>query len=208
MKEYHKIVTVFERDPNTNFKSLIEGKWAEPEFAFLSDNEWTFTEKIDGTNIRVMWDGKTVTFGGKTDAAQIHASLITWLQQKFYAGAMEKIFDGPICLYGEGFGAKIQKGGGNYIKAHVEFSLFDVRSGEVWLERNNVEDIAKRLEIKIVPIVGSGSLIDAIEMTRQGFNSAWGKFPAEGLVMRPMVELLNRRGHRIITKIKTKDFWK
>jgi len=31
---------------------------------------------------------------------------------------------------------------------------------------------------------------------------------AEGLVMRPMVDLLDRRGRRILAKIKAKDFAK
>lgn len=206
MIEYHKIVTVWERDPNTKFKTLIEGKWAEPEFEYLQNNGWVWTEKIDGTNIRVMWDGQKVTFGGKTDAAQMYAPLVERLQSKFYAGALAKIFDGPACLYGEGFGAKIQKGGGNYLPDSVDFCLFDVLVGNVWLERKNVEDIANRLEILVAPIIGVGQLMEAIELTKTGFNSTWGDFLAEGLVMRPQVEMRNRRGHRIITKIKHKDF--
>jgi hypothetical protein len=54
MKEYHKIQTVFKRDPSNNYKTLLEGEFAIPEFGYLQDNEWVFTEKVDGTNIRVM----------------------------------------------------------------------------------------------------------------------------------------------------------
>lgn len=207
MKEYHKIVTVWERNAEDRFKTLIEGKWAEPEFSYLKDNDWIWTEKIDGTNVRVIFDeGKTVSFQGKTDNAQLHANLINYLQGKFYSGVLEKLFDGPACLYGEGFGAKIQKGGGNYFSDHCEFCLFDVRIGNVWLERPNLEDIANKLEIPIVPIVGIGTLSGAINKVKEGFNSSWGDFLAEGLVMKPQIELLNRRGHRVITKIKHKDF--
>lgn len=206
MKEYHKIETVWERDPANKFRTLIEGKWASPEIGYLAKNSWIWTEKVDGTNIRVMWDGETVRFGGKTDVAQIFAPLIERLQQLFYAGALAKIFDGPACLYGEGYGAKIQKGGGNYRADGVDFTLFDVRCGEVWLERKSIEDIARKLEVAPVPIVGEGSLLDAIESVRFGMDSTWGNFKSEGLVMRPGVEMLDRRGHRIITKVKTRDF--
>ena len=208
MKEYHKIVTVFERDPETRFKTLLDGKFADPAFEFLRNNQWGWTEKVDGTNIRVMWDGSRVTFGGKTDAAQIYAPLIERLQTLFYAGAMERFFgtEGNVCLYGEGFGAKIQKGGGNYKSDGVDFVLFDVRIGDVWLERSNVGDIAQKLGIEQVPLIGVGTLDRAIRHTRDGFNSVWGSFKAEGLVMRPLVELKDRLGHRIITKIKHKDF--
>lgn len=206
MKEYHKIVTVWERDPNNKFKTLLEGKWAEPEFEYLKDNEWVWTEKVDGTNIRIMWDGMKVVFGGKTDSAQLFAPLVERLQTLFYEGALSKIFDHPACLYGEGFGAKIQKSGKNYINDGVDFCLFDVLVGDNWLERSNVEDIANRLEIQVAPIVAVGSLSEAIECTKTGFNSKWGQFLSEGLVMRPRIEMKNRRGHRIITKIKHSDF--
>ena len=206
MKEYHKIITVWERDPETKFKTLLEGKWATPEFEFLKDNEWVWTEKVDGTNIRIMWDGDKVRLGGKTDNAQIPAFLIERLQTLFYAGAMARIFDGTACLYGEGYGAKIQKGGGNYIPDGVDFCLFDVLIGETWLKREDVEDIATKLEVQVAPIIGRGSLEAAINIARAGIVSEWGDFKAEGLVMRPKVEIKNRMGHRIITKIKHKDF--
>jgi len=45
-----------------------------------------------------------------------------------------------------------------------------------------------------------------IAMVKEGFNSQWGNFIAEGIVARPSCELLDRRGNRIITKLKYKDF--
>ena len=56
MEKYHKIMTVFKRDPETKYKTLLMGEWALPEFEYLCCNPWVFTEKIDGTNIRVNWD--------------------------------------------------------------------------------------------------------------------------------------------------------
>jgi len=207
MREYHKITTVYERDPSTNFKTLIAGKFAKPEFEYLADSEWICDEKVDGTNIRVMWDGQKVTFGGKTDNAQLYAPLVERLQQLFYAGAMSQIFgESTACLYGEGYGAKIQKGGGNYLPDSVDFALFDVLVGETWLERHNVYDIANRIETKAAPIVMRGTLKEAIKAAEAGFKSQWGDFTAEGLIMRPAVELRDRLGRRIITKIKHKDF--
>ena len=76
----------------------------------------------------------------------------------------------------------------------------------LYLERESVEDIARKIGLKIVPIIGRGTLEDAIEMTKKGFNSEWGEFIAEGLVARPVVELRTRRGDRIITKVKYRDF--
>ena len=72
MNPYHKIPTVYLRDPETKFKTLIEGAFATPELFYLAQNEWWWTEKVDGTNIRIMWDGVAViSFGGKRDRKSV-----------------------------------------------------------------------------------------------------------------------------------------
>jgi len=212
MKEYHKIQTVYFRDPENNHKTLLEGTWAKPEFELLKDIDWICTEKIDGTNIRVMWDGENVRFGGKTDNAQIPAILIEALQDTFTNEKMKEVFSDAdnVCLYGEGYGKKIQKGG-NYLPDRADFILFDVKVGDWWLTREANEDVATKLNIGVVPIIGIWKLEQAIEYVKNGFKStiAHNKdYVAEGLVMKPITELFNRRGERIIAKIKHKDFSK
>lgn len=206
MKEYHKIQTVYLRDPATKYKTLLEGQFTKPEFEYLKNNMWVFTEKVDGTNIRVQWDGEQVAFAGKTDNADMPKFLLERLVEMFPTERFTANELPPLCLYGEGYGAKIQKGGGNYIADGVSFILFDVWVDGVWLERYNVEDVAEKLMVKIVPIVGEGTLIEGIEMVRNGYDSKLRKTPPEGLIMRPKVELVNRRGERVITKVKMKDF--
>lgn len=210
MSEYHKIQTVFKRDMSSKFKTLLEGQWTLDEFEYLSGNEWEFTEKVDGTNIRIMWDGENVTFGGRTDAAQIPAPLVTALNDMFLSstrrGFFAEHFAGGCVLYGEGYGSKIQKGGGLY-RPDQSFVLFDVRVGAWWLQRKDVDDVAKVFGIESVPIIGSGTLFDAIAAAKSGITSRWGDFEAEGIVARPRVELCTRGGQRIITKIKCTDFW-
>lgn len=207
MKKYHKIQTVFKRDPDTKFKTLIEEDYSLPEFEYLKNNQWVLTEKVDGMNSRVMFDGENITFGGKTDKSQIPSDLVNKLNSKFLPEIklFEDNFKDGVCLYGEGYGAKIQKSGGNY-RPDQSFVLFDVMIGDWWLQRKDVESIAATLGIKVVPIIGHGTLSDMIERTRAGFNSQWGEFQAEGIVARPAVELKARDGQRIITKIKYKDF--
>ena len=201
--EYPKINSIFKRDQKGDFTH----EYSIPEFEYLKDNLWEFTEKIDGTNIRVMFKDGELRFGGKTDNAQMPISLMEKLQLIFTKEKMQSSFpEGDIILYGEGFGAKIQKGGGNYIRDGVDFILFDVKVGEWWLNRESVEEIANKLGIKIVKLIGEGTLNDAIEKTRQGFNSEFGDFIAEGIVLKSKVQLFSRKGDRIITKIKHKDF--
>jgi len=212
MEPYHKIQTVFDRDPANRYKTLLVGQWARPEFAWLAENEWVFTEKVDGTNIRVDWDSEQacVEFGGRTENAQIPAFLFKQLTQMFPGSLFIDLYpETSMTLYGEGYGAKLQKDGRNYIPDGVNFILFDVMIGGIWLERHNVEDIAGKLGVDTVPIVGRGPLMEAVGIVERGDQSLVAANPnhiAEGLVMRPAVELLDRLGKRIITKIKYRDF--
>jgi len=214
MKPYHKIESAFVRDDKTH--KLIDGAWRLPEFEYLKDLEWTWEEKVDGTNVRVMWDGSIVRFGGRTDNAQIYVPLLDNLTAMFPAQKMFEVFPGDVvdgnpvapevCLYGEGYGARIQKGGGNY-RPDVSFVLFDVKVGPWWLKREDVLDVSKRLGIDMVPVLDTGTLVDAVVCVRSGrVKSLWGDFFAEGLVCRPAVDLAARNGDRIITKVKARDF--
>ncbi len=205
MKEYHKIDTVFKRDPENKFKTLLDGEYSIPEFEYLKDNKWVFTEKVDGTNIRIKYQDGKVFFGGRTDRASLPVPLTERLTELFPKEMFEKVFNGDVCLYGEGYGNKIQKGGEKYSDKQ-DFILFDVYIGGSWLQRENIEEISQSMKIDIVPIVGAGSLAEMVEQAKSGIKSQWGNFRAEGYVARPETEIRTRSGHRIITKIKCKDF--
>ncbi len=84
--------------------------------------------------------------------------------------------------------------------------MFDVKIDGWWLRRADVEDIANHLGLTVVPIVGRGTLTRLSSFVENGFLSTWGNFQAEGVVARPEVELQDRGGRRIITKLKKKDF--
>ncbi len=208
MSEYHKIQSIYKRDMTSKRKTLLEGQWTLPEFEYLANNIWVLTEKVDGTNIRVIIKDSSITFSGRTDNAQIPAKLTARLNERFLLQAekLMEIFSGnSAILYGEGYGAKIQKGGENY-RLDQDFILFDVKIGELWLQRAAIEDIAVKLGLDVVPIIKEGTLYDAVAYTKAGFRSTWGNFQAEGIVARPKIELRGRNGDRLITKIKCRDF--
>jgi len=209
METYQKIRTLFERNPN-NLKEVIEGKFALPEFEYLQNNKWVGTEKIDGTNIRIILDGN-IQFRGKTDKADIPPFLLEYLQNKFTLEKTSSIFfNESVCIYGEGYGVKIQKGG-NYLADSNGFILFDIKIGEIFLQRDSLEIIADDIGVPIVPIIHTGTLSEMVEIVKNGFKSVIAEdknYLAEGLVLKPAVVMLNREGERIISKLKSKDFFK
>ena len=206
MNQYHKIYSPFVRDEVTN---KLTREWSRPEFEYLKDKTWYGTEKVDGTNIRVMWTGTDVVFGGKTDNAQLPSDLVRILGEKFSTITMrqkfaEKFADKKVCFYGEGYGAGIQKGG--CYRQDKSFILFDVWIEDVWLNIGNVKGIAESFGIDLVPTVKEGTLDELVAYIESKPKSTWGDFEMEGIVARPSCVLLNNCGERLITKIKCCDF--
>lgn len=213
MKTYHKIQSIYKRDPETKFKTFIDGDWSVDAFGLLKDLVWEFTEKVDGTNIRVGWDGENVAYGGRTDSADIPSVLMNNMREIFTVANMQKL-KGPVTLIGEGYGGKIQKG--SRYREDQNFILFDVfieptedHPLGVYLPRSTVDEIADMLSIPSVPVIHKGPLLDGVDMCKGNLTSSVADdktLVSEGVVCRPEVELFDRLGRRVITKIKVRDF--
>lgn len=217
---------------------MPEEGFTQPEFEFLRGCKFECTEKIDGTSmsVHIIPVGYTdiggafkvnyaVEYHGKTEKADTPKHLQAKMEQLFPAEKMLEAFNknvtyenvedaikevnhGKVNVFGEGYGAKIQKGG-NYISNDCGFILFDVTVDGMFLLRESLEDIASKLGIPIVPLIGYMTIDEAIEFVKKGFKSTIAEnkdYDAEGLVLKTPMGLLNRKGERIITKIKTCDF--
>lgn len=210
MKEYHKIETLFERDMSGN-KKLIEGKFRNKTVEYLKNNKWIFTEKVDGTNIRVCWDGHKISFMGRTDNSDIPKPLLEILNVLFITNETEELFEQifgekEVILFGEGYGGKIQNGGAYSLIS--DFILFDILVEDKFLERENIENIAKSLNLKVVPIVLTGTIQEGVEYVKNKPNSIIAKEvkEMEGLVGRTECEIYDKNNNRMIVKIKVCDF--
>lgn len=204
---YPKIMSPFVRHTEGLLRNRLDiGNWAREEFRVLKDLSWEWTEKVDGVNARVLWDGYKVRFGGRTDNAQMSTALLSVLTDMFPEELLEQQFGkSPAVLYGEGYGPRLNKGGGSY-RSSPGFVLFDVNVDNYWLLRPNLFDIAHGLGIEHVPAVGLITIAQAIDLVAGGLKSNWGNFLAEGLVGTPPMGLLDRAGEPIKIKVKTKDF--
>ena len=206
---YHKIDTLFERGKNFNVDT---DKLRRPVIATIS--KWQVTEKVDGKNIRIMFDGNEVLISGRSDDAQINGDLLNILLKMFPVEKLKEICDPDTeyTFYGEGYGAGIQKCGSKY-RPDKSFRLFDVLvDGRWWLDWDAVSGIASKLGIKTVPYYGEMSLDKIVELVKTGFSSdvalqdSGTELDAEGIVARPLETLFDKRGYRLIIKLKTIDF--
>lgn len=224
--KYPKIETLYTRSTETF--GVIVDQLRREEFGLIKT--WLVTEKIDGTNIRVILTSQgDVEIRGRTDKAQFNPVVLAALQSLLPAPLVRGVFEESrdeqgfypeVILYGEGYGEKIQKGG-NYRKGQ-SFRLFDVKIGNWWLNWNSVQDIAGKIGIRTVPTLGffpflPRSKTDMFTMFSPeiGMN---GKsivaredggnldYLAEGIVARTEPLLLLRNSERLMWKLKFKDF--
>lgn len=213
--EYPKILGPYMRHVDGPEKNKLNiGAWVNPTLATLRNLPWTWTEKINGTNVRIFWDGHKVSYGGRSDTAFLSAKLIEVLGDMFPEEVMEQTFgSNPATLFGEGCGPNMAPGSGVYSTIPT-FIMFDAYIDGWWLERPSVLDIGRKLGVYVVPTydLGGGTVEDAIELVGSGlvshFSTKANTFFAEGLVGTAPHGILDRGGKRIQVKVKHKDFFK
>lgn len=202
MHKYPKMLNLFKFDEET------KGRRSEPscpEFGYLMYTQWIWTEKIDGTNIRVIFDGAgNREVRGRTDKANLKQNLVDAVLRDTEHVELE-----DCTLYGEGYGAGIQKG--TWYRQDQGFLLFDVfrhvDGGGYWLSWEDVAQIAVAYVIPRVPSVATCTPWDAYKMVQAGLHSTIGDGFAEGLVGRPVVPVRGVKGERLIVKVKHRDYY-
>ena len=204
MRKYPKINSLYKRDQNVKGHPIIVGDYATQSIADLSEAEWEWTEKLDGTNIRIGYDylANRLDIRGRTDRAQLPPALLSSILD-MENELMRMLSPGRI-LFCEGVGAGIQKGGGNYCSGQtiVLFDVFD----ETWHTRDGVQRVAGVIGIRHAAVVGGGTLPMAEDLVCTGLRSELGEFLAEGVVCRPVGGYLEWDGTPVMTKIKARDF--
>ena len=209
MKEYQKINNIFKFDEK--YRTIIG---MADTYQALKNIEWIGTEKVDGTNIRIYWDGYKIQIAGRTEKSQIPEHLMNYLSNLFLTKEMEYVFEQmfgekEVYLFGEGYGFKIQTNGDKYFedRKNVGFILFDVNIDGFDLSRDEVNNVAEKLGLKSVSIVFKGNLDEAIEFVKKHPMSTLGDstHEMEGLVLQPTIQLYDCKHNLIKCKCKYRD---
>jgi ATP-dependent RNA circularization protein (DNA/RNA ligase family) len=200
--EYPKIHTLWKRGED---HKIIEGDYSKPEFASIKT--WRVQEKIDGTNVRIFINcDKGVEIKGRTNEALLHPKLIKLIEEKHYYNQTLPI--GNMILFGEGFGAGIQKGG--IYRKDMSFILFDVYANGRWSTREEVNDIAKLLDLEQPADLGSMTQDDIVSFVKSKPRGRYNNegYIMEGVVVRsePLMRYNTQSADPIVWKLKVKDF--
>lgn len=232
--EYPKIETLFNRDPET-FRVTDELRkpefglikhWLVTEKIDGMNCRIVYLDDIDGFN------NPGVVFYGRTERAQFTADQKTYLKSRFPDDLVQRAVthdSGPppaAVVYGELYGGGIQSGG--WYRKDLGFRVFDVaiypnRPDELgtrwWLNWDQVTDVARKLGAETVPMIALSNatetivehLIDEPSYTvalDQGARPGddVGQRAHEGVVARTDPLLFDRKGDRIMWKLKGRDY--
>lgn len=187
-------------------------------FSYLLDNIWLIYEKIDGFNVRVIWDGENVHFNGKSDNTAFTVNQLSYLNSIFKPSLFAQ-FD-PCVIYGELVGPKCN---GNLYKLQgQEFILFDCyrlsnvtayhQSTAGWQDTDFLNELCTLFKIRRSPCI---AVMTLRHCTKQFYNGTLSEDyktstmfidkPSEGFILRPECELSTSRNERVITKLKFRD---
>lgn len=209
---YPKIPTICKRAEDGTH--ALTSEFATDSLKVLSSLTWMGTEKIDGTNCGIVWDGHKIGFQGRTEDAAINAKHFAYLQETFQTEEVAQIFEQkfgerPVVLFGELIGGGIQ---GNIYTDQPAFIAFDLlltafgEAREVWADPIFKNEVCEALGVTPSPVVFHGTLNEAIDFVKAAPISETEKCVMEGLVLRPTVELRDNQGKRIFCKVKVKDY--
>lgn len=222
MKPYHSIETVFVRNKETNVLDFT--KIRNETHAFIP--RWILTEKIDGTNVRVVVTLSGIEIKGRTDNATLHPELVAEVTGLFDHGKLLEYFTNyrgkelhpnwSVTFYGEGYGAGIQKGG--VYSQTKRFRCFDVLLGESWwTTHDQAFAICMGLNIPFVPDLGESISIpqtrdELLSRFLDGesqvalWDSGKERVLPEGVVAKPPVVLFDAHGDRVMWKLTFREF--
>jgi hypothetical protein len=161
-------------------------------------------EKIHGTSAHVAWrDSNVVLFSGGEKHERFAALFdVETLKAKF-----EALEHPTVTVYGEAYGGKQQGQSWRY-GGDLKFIAFEVQIGDLWLAVPHADDVTSHLGLSFVHYRQVATDLAALDGERDApseqarRNGVEGDKPREGVVLRPLIEMCDNRGHRIIAKHK------
>lgn len=216
---YPKINSLYNRRP-AKPRDLIIGEYCCPEFEEIQ--YWETTEKIDGTNCVIILEIENfrnnipfVFFRGRDHGSALPAMLVNWLKTVFNDDVDKYLEIFPtanrVYLYGEGIGPGINIK--DSYSEYEHFVLFDVVVDGFFLSRENVIDVAQKMQINYVPVFPEiRTREQIIEFVQSCPQSTYAEqfnrdIPMEGVVCRAKSGLLFKKDQKpVMFKLKCKDF--
>ena len=208
---YYKIYSPWSRT-DIKSKTVNTEVFSDEYVEMLQNINWIGTEKVDGMNVNLYYDGNHIQFLGHTDKTQFDKevkdfldSLITPEREQI----LEQIFgEKEAFICGELIGPKIQNN--YYSLTEYKIFVFDVycKTTDTYWEYKYTKELAEYIGFDFVPVFDIGSLNDIKNTVKRTPSSSVNdkiNVEIEGIVIKPEHELKKANGERIIYKVKICD---
>ena len=162
-------------------------------------------EKIHGTSARVAWraDGLHFSSGGEK-----HERFVKLFDEVKLRELFGVLGHADVTVYGEAYGGSQQAQKWRYGES-LRFVAFEVEIGGVFLAVPQAHDVVAKLGLEFVHYVKVSTDLPSLDAERDAPSEQAKRNgvvdcdkPREGVVLRPLVELKDNAGSRIISKHK------
>jgi len=165
-------------------------------------------EKIHGTSAHIQFkEGKLRFFSG----GEKHERFVKLFDEEKLLKVFNEHFQDDLILFGEAYGGSQQGMSETYGK-ELKFIVFDAKIGRCWLDVPKAETVTKLFDLEFVDYNEVDTSLESIDKERdrestQAIRNGIGEGKMrEGIVLRPLIELIKNNGSRIIVKHKRNEF--
>jgi RNA ligase len=164
-------------------------------------------EKIHGTSAHISWNGTDVHF---SSGGEKHERFVKLFDAPALTRSLLALGHPSVTVYGEAYGGSQQGQKWRYGET-LRFVAFEVEIGDVFLAVPQALDVVTKLGLEFVHFVKTSTDLSALDAERDApseqakRNGIVGDQPREGVVLRPLVELKDNAGSRVIAKHKRDD---
>lgn len=175
--------------------------------AILLFKECYALEKIHGTSAHISWDNGQITFFPGGEKLELFVSLF---DEAKLCEAFAALGHPQVTVFGEAYGGKTQGQAWRYGKT-FRFIAFEVAVGESWLSVPDAADVAAKLGLEFVSYKRIPAELSAIDAERDApseqakRNGVQGDQPREGVVLRPLEEMVRCNCERVVAKHKREE---
>lgn len=168
-------------------------------------------EKIHGTSAHISWKPEECTRPLFFSGGAKHEEFVKLFDEASLIARFTEMGVPEITVYGEAYGGKLQGMKATY-GDKLRFVVFDVKIGDSWLVVPSAEKVAQDLGLEFVHYRKCPTDIEVLNRERDlpsvqaARNIARLDAPREGIVLRPLMEVVKNNGARLIAKHKGEAF--
>jgi len=168
-------------------------------------------EKCHGTSSHISWNYKQKSiryFSG----GEKYTKFLNLFDQEHIKWKFQELFlDTNVTIFGEAYGGK-QQGMSDTYGSNLRFIAFDVKVNDMWMDVPNADRICKNFNIDFVPYRKITTDIEIVNAERDRdseiavINGCGSGKMREGVILRPLMEMVLANGERVICKHKRNEF--